>query len=492
MTGSLTRRQWAAVGVALVLAAAALAAGVGLVAHAGPGGPPLATMRPSSPASGTHSGSGTHAGSGTVTGRTAGKSGPSEQPVAGWAGHGAVAFVGDGALVVIDNGGTEHRVGGTDPVSSPEWSPGAQWVAFLRSAPAPGFGQGPSRLWVVRPDGTGARALTPAGADVVDFAWDPAGGNRLAVVTTTTTGGSPALLLAGVSGPAVPLLSSGLPPVLPGPESLSWSPDGRTLAVTTAARGASGPEVGRIQLVPVAGGPARSFVTAAGDTYDLAGWWPDGKGLLYWTDPQGSASIAADGLLLSSQATGGPARPLATTLVHPGWVAWSPDGGTVAVVAGGYRAVWDRPRRLLTCSVATGACAAVGQPAGSVVTDPAWTAAGLVADVAPAASSPSGVPAGLDPSGPPFSPANVRAWYGAHRLAAAGPGGLRPVAGWPPGAHAAMAVRGGTVCVAGDQLWLPSGAGSPSRLGAAIGPASVYGESYYGYIDWRAQVAWAA
>ena len=76
-----------------------------------------------------------------------------------------VAFVstlgGVGQVWVMPAGGgfPELVTAGEDPVLSVRWSPDGKWLAYLM---APGGGLN-SQLYVVRPDGTGARMLTAGG-----------------------------------------------------------------------------------------------------------------------------------------------------------------------------------------------------------------------------------------------------------------------------------------------------------------------------------------
>jgi TolB protein len=65
----------------------------------------------------------------------------------------------------------------------PAWSPDGRWIAFsrIRSVTPDGPAEGRARhraitaLYVVRPDGTGLRRLTPWGIDVVSPDWSPDG-----------------------------------------------------------------------------------------------------------------------------------------------------------------------------------------------------------------------------------------------------------------------------------------------------------------------------
>ena len=68
----------------------------------------------------------------------------------------------------------------------------------------------------------------------------------------------------------------------------------------------------------------------------LVDWSPDGRWLLYFIDPMGSASLAADGLdlLALNVATGKTAR-IAETLMYGDYLTWC--GSTLVLTAGGDR-----------------------------------------------------------------------------------------------------------------------------------------------------------
>jgi Tol biopolymer transport system component len=75
-------------------------------------------------------------------------------------------------------------------------------------------------------------------------------------------------------------------------------------------------------------------------------WSGDGKQILFWEDPDFSASLMADGLeLFGVPADGGSPRSLGvSTLVHNDMLSLSPDGTRLAVSAGGGREEWERKR----------------------------------------------------------------------------------------------------------------------------------------------------
>jgi hypothetical protein len=174
--------------------------------------------------------------------------------------------------------------------------------------------------------------------------------------------------------------------------SFAWSNSGRSLAYSVAGRGQPD-EVFTVDADSTS--PSRLYAAVPADAgIVLAKWWPDDRGLLWWVDPQHSASLEADGLVMQSFALDGSSpTTLLRTQVYLPWVAWSPDGGSVVVVTGADRLPWDN-YQLARCLIPSGDCALLPQPAGTVSLDPAWSPDGArlafvraAAQGAPAAGS---------------------------------------------------------------------------------------------------------
>lgn len=222
---------------------------------------------------------------------------------------GELAVVSTGKLVLVVGGKPGHVVPGAGAATEPEWSSDGKWVAFLR---------GGSALWVVRADGAGTHQLSPAGADVSEFAWSGQG-ERLAFSVSGKASYSSKIFLATPT--STKLRELGAYPDLIG---FSVAPSGGALAVSYRKGAPPTPGnaptwKGLLAVVPLAGGPGQAVYTLAKGGYVLPGpgWWPDGKGLLFWDDPAGSASIAADGLALDSlDLATGRVSTLTTTLTY--------------------------------------------------------------------------------------------------------------------------------------------------------------------------------
>lgn len=147
---------------------------------------------------------------------------------------------------------------------------------------------------------------------------------------------------------------------------LHWSPNGETLAATTAQGvfiatpggkprrllhagwSADGFDPGgsrlaaesRLRLWSVAVATGRRTLlyrspSVHGGPPELARWTPDGRWVLFWTDSEGSASIAADGLpLFAVPAGGGRAVPLERDVLRTPQFVVPCGPGHVLVVAG--------------------------------------------------------------------------------------------------------------------------------------------------------------
>jgi Tol biopolymer transport system component len=362
-------------------------------------------------------------------------------------GHGELAVVAHKKLSLLGGpaGALRHPALPGVP-SSPAWSANHKWVAVQVSAGP----SKPSSLWAVNAAGTRARRLTPATWNVTRFVWSPhtsrvaltAGLPHRTVLATVGRRGAPKIL-ATVSSPS----------------GLAWSPGGRRIAVAVNVMLRAGVWRGKLDVLKAAGGRPRTVLAGKSNAaLWLAAWWPDGSGLLYWMDPSGSASISADGLPLYTVPLAAH-RPhlLAGMLVHPSWLAFSPDKHTVAVVAGGSREIWQGGKHVAICR-SSGSCTSVPQPAGVVDLQASWSPNGkTLVFMRASASGPFG------PHGHAgFTPYWVRRWQSTSRLwtAAADGSGVRRLTGAGPGAlDPVWGSDGSLLFVHADSLWLlPRGA----------------------------------
>jgi Tol biopolymer transport system component len=405
--------------------------------------------------------------------------------------RGELAFVAYGKLYLLGGpAGALRHVALPGIAVGPAWSPDDRWLAVEVCSPPPAgqpYLPTPATLWLVNAGGTSAKPVTPKSWQVSGFAWAPRGDElavaaylpqapqaQSSVVATAAPTGKPRILVSGgdVTGPA-------------------WSPDGTGIAVGIGAF-TGGSWHNALDVLSVTGGPQTTVTATAGNVLDLAGWWPDGAGLLYWFDYQGSGSIAADGLPLDSVASASSPRTLVPTmLVHDSWLAFSPLGNAVAAVSGGDRVIWSGGKQITLCAPA-GMCTPVRQPAGVVSVDPSWSPGGTqIVFARLSASGPFGPNGRAD-----FSAYWITRWEATSRLWIAGAdgSGARPLAAAGLGAVDPAWGRDGSVLfVRDDSLWLlPAGAPAAERLtgplGALSGPA--YYRTYYGYVPYPELFAW--
>jgi hypothetical protein len=421
---------------------------------------------------------------------------PSIWPPSIWHGNGEVAVASGGRLYLLDDAGTTHPLGGPGVVSAPSWSSDGQWVGFLRTPAARAATLSTtenSTLWVARANGTDAHALSGPNEDVTKFAWGPASaGENLAFSVSYPPQYSSRIFLASpeTTHPRIFASFSAL-------IGFSWAPAGNSLAISYRTSPTAGFK-GVLEISPLEGASPRTVYTLPQGGYvEPASWWPNGNGIIFWSDPVGSASIAADGLSLETlDLATGKATDLATTLTYTNWLAWSPDGRTLALVDGGNRSIWASAKHVDLCGVPAGACHAAPLPAGPIISlEPTWTAGGsLLFVVAPGTKEgtigpPPNAPAG---AGDPYSNKSVAAWYGAQHVYSLGSGSGKAtlVDATGVGAHTPTAIPQGLLYVRGNRLWyLPTGSSVPLAIAGGLESPSPYG-NYYGYIDWSEDYAW--
>ncbi len=302
---------------------------------------------------------------GSGSGSAEASAGPTVDPHA-LASESRLAFIWNGRLYVLDAETQSVALLARRGASSPALSSDGTWVAHLERS------GGGARLWVRSWDGTKAHQVTDLPSELGALSWSPTS-SVLAVISGGPEGeaGQVWLVKPGESSRRVATAPRWI-------SNLAWRPDGKALAYAAAlSTEATRPRAERLTdalfiLEMGAAEPKRVFV-AENEGIELSGWWPDGRGLLFWRNPEHSVSLAADGLdLFSLRLVDGAARKLATTLTYSEWITWAPDGRRVLLVTGPGRESSDN-KSLAMCDISSGTCATLGQPPDAVSLDPAWS-----------------------------------------------------------------------------------------------------------------------
>ena len=399
-----------------------------------------------------------------------------------WAHNPADAFKGQGCLALVYqkllfvfDGYTDVTTQITDSgqVSQPAWSHDGEWLAYL-------YGTGSQMApvtWLARRDGTQAHQVKQVASDG-GFSWLPTD-DVLAV------GGQSGIWLVPAEGKPRQLSNAAA-------SAPVWSPDGKTLAYSvTLPYDSNHPEdrSDALYTIGIDGSqPVQRLVTPQSGI-ELAGWWPDGKGLLYWVDPVHSASLAADGMPLNSLQLGSTQpKTLAFGLDRPGWLSLAPRNN-ILMVKGGGRIVWAG-QSLTVINVSSGDVRDLKNPPGCVAIDPSLSKDG--SRIAFVAAKDLGAKTwGFDNN------QDLMAWVasrtlwveqvngsGAHPLTSAGRGIYQPC--WSRDGSHILYVRD-------NCLWLiGADGGEPGEICGQIAADDPTGGAfgYYGFISYGSKMAW--
>jgi dipeptidyl aminopeptidase/acylaminoacyl peptidase len=399
-------------------------------------------------------------------------------------GHGELAVIHAHELFLV--GGPVsgvHYVGFGNQPSDPQWSSDGKWLTVTVTPPAPKtnpYADEPSKVWLVSPTGKTVRVLSTDEIKTYDVtaAWSPVA-DRVAI-SYTNHSKNPSNdkdhleIVDASNGVADGVLVA---PVISG---FAWSPDGQRLAVgRNVFTGEPGAWQSKLITINAGSDARRTVTTAKGDVLEVAGWWPDGSGILTRLDYQGSASLAADGLpLLDVSLANGDRRRLAgSALAYPQWLATSKVSNQVAFVAGGDREVTLGHKRLEVCGAAS--CHVFEQGGAQVSFDPAWSTTGRLAFVRDRAIDTK--------DGFGLSYVNKIQSSGGIVLGSVG-SGVQPVAAGKRASAPTWGRDGSMLIVRDDALWLLA----PGLHHAVKVVSGVQVDSnYYGFVPWHDSFAWS-
>jgi Tol biopolymer transport system component len=195
-----------------------------------------------------------------------------------------------------DGSGQRRLIAGHSVNTDPRWSPDGRSIAFTHGTPCSDNGC-KLNIWLIRPDGTGARPLTRDGGSA-EPSWSP-DGKKIAFDRYNAAKGRSDLYVMNADGTGShPLTSftSKLDVSRP-----AWSPDGRTIAFIANAGTLSGGALGFIGADGKHPKPINS-----GYALDAPAWSPDGNWIVFEV-----ASGGAQGELWAvKNASLSPSRPV--------------------------------------------------------------------------------------------------------------------------------------------------------------------------------------
>lgn len=265
---------------------------------------------------------------------------------------GSLAYVSDGDLWLVRDGGGPTRLTQSGDVTAVRWSPGGSWLLLTRGG----------RQVAVRTDGSQSLeisgAWTPDDAAVAVAA--PDGSIDL---VSPTDAGTQRLVASDTNVSYVPVV---------------WSPDGATLALSRRSLGAKGlPTSESVWLVQRDGHGLHELVAAGATWPRPLGWSPDGRWLAVAQGPaQLCVSCRADGERLDIVTADATRSYTMGPLLRPEWLTWAPDSSAAVASIGAGRETY-RGKQLMALDLATGSLKAIDADPGVVQIQPSYSPSGI-------------------------------------------------------------------------------------------------------------------
>jgi dipeptidyl aminopeptidase/acylaminoacyl peptidase len=258
----------------------------------------------------------------------------------------------DAEIVAIDVAGGTQRPLTFDRrgVAAPRWSPDGSAIAFLANGSSEKDAK--RQIWILPVAGGDARRITEAPRGVQQFAWSP-DGSQIAFVTADEPPKTDEKVLSfeigdddylmreeptsshlwlvpskGGSARRVTFGAWSLPiahPPGPAPSPLSWSPDGKTIAVTHRESPHAGtPDSSRVALIDIATGQLHRLTTNDLDETQAV-FSPDGSSVAFWFARGGKRGSA--NAIRVAPVGGGNGTEITSSLDHNVFRSiWLPDG----------------------------------------------------------------------------------------------------------------------------------------------------------------------
>ena len=234
-------------------------------------------------------------------------------------GLGMIAVAARERLELVDLATCQTRVLARTNVSEVRFSADGRWVAYERSS---GYFSGYASSGPLVVSVHGGPARSPLSVAVVAWSW----AHTSDLLCGITAQGS----LVAVSPAGTP----GIVSECAGAPLGGLSP---TAGVVVVNRSRCGQSVGELDTINVRTGARTVVIRQLGRFFTFAGFSPDGRWLLFWTQDECGVSLAADGLPLEVVPVGG-GRPIVAVrhmLHYPDFLSWC--GGRLIAAAGSSR-----------------------------------------------------------------------------------------------------------------------------------------------------------